>query len=99
MAMAIPAEVVKRFNRLISAVRGSEPAQLLQMMDNKDGNPAYLIVVQEQSDGGRQRRAIFALRGFAGVPVWFTGRRQAQPSGTLRSKPSIGASLTLKVGL
>jgi hypothetical protein len=47
--MAIPAEVVKRFNRLISAVRGSEPVQLLQMMDNKDGNPAYLIVVQEQS--------------------------------------------------
>jgi hypothetical protein len=29
--------VVKRFNRL------------LQMMDNKDGNPAYLVVVQEQS--------------------------------------------------
>ena len=47
--MAIPAGVVKRFNRLISAVRGSEPVQLLQMMDNKDGNPAYLIVVQEQS--------------------------------------------------
>ena len=47
--MAIPAEVVERFNRLISAVRGGERVQLLQMMDNKDGNPAYLIVVQEQS--------------------------------------------------
>ena len=31
--------------------------------------------------------------------LWFTGQRQAEPSGALRGEPPIGTGLTLKVGL
>jgi hypothetical protein len=33
------------------------------------------------------------------MSLWFTGQRQAQPSGALRGEPPIGAGLALKVGL
>ena len=33
------------------------------------------------------------------ISLWFTGQRQAKPSGALRGEPPIGAGLTLKVSL
>jgi hypothetical protein len=33
------------------------------------------------------------------MSLWFTGQRQAEPSGALRGEPPIGTSLTLKIGL
>jgi hypothetical protein len=32
------------------------------------------------------------------MSLWFTGQRQAEPSGALRSEPPIGTGLTLKIG-
>ena len=32
------------------------------------------------------------------MSLWFTGQRQAEPSGALRGEPPIGTGLTLKIG-
>jgi hypothetical protein len=32
------------------------------------------------------------------MSLWFTGQRQAEPSGALRGEPPTGTGLTLKIG-